>query len=772
MKRFSAFSTALLLSAASAFACGPECPTFNKYMFSVIPGERYAADAPFRKDMNAYWESYYGKAFENVWQSAYLENRDQLRLAAQKRGDKEMLTYMKWFDKYLEVSDDYTNDSWEYKKLSATQRTQKLSSVLQAAKAYKGMKLRGQYALLVMRCNMLTGKSQQNVLYWESSAKSLPVGVWREAARNIYANALLRTGKALKACDIYVEQGDYASVRWAMRNYRSLAGIKSVFSQDKNAISLQYLVQDFVNNVQETIDSRADLGSIGELVGERASTSDVKDAVELVGGQAVFEDEARQFVAFALSAAADAGCKSPAMWQGAAAWVSCLLGDTESAWKAVEKAVAMDGTARMTDNARVIRLLVSSFYQKKVDKSYRKFLLSELQWLDGKIAAERTDASLYANHYTDVKERVVHQGLMPLFRANGLDNESLALHAMCDANENDFVYARMQADPVSYQYTTYPLGNPNNVNGTGFCDRLCNVLDTLSAVRVISYYKYVTSPKSAGSFEAYVAGQAYKGDDYFCDLIGTKCITEGDYDAAQKWLKKVSLDYVSSQYISHFAVRRDFTRPAWFERQRVKEQDEWGLSGSRESLSENYKVAFCRYMEDLLASYKREKGTAEREALAYKLATAYFQASPYGDCWYLTRYSKSVNDSARTGELDYAAEAARYLGVSKASADKALRYKSLYALAFLPVDAWYVTEWGTLPSGDFGEYIVTRPQSAQYKALAELDAFARENPLDIDTYTTRCDVLRCFRAAAGTSVSAARLAFAAPWGGQLFAESR
>lgn len=765
MKRFSAFSAVLLLSAASAFACGPECPTFNKYMFSVIPVERYTADAPFRKDLNAYWESYCGKSGSEVYESFYLENRDKLRLAAQKRGDKETLSYMKWFDKYLEVSDDYTNDSWDYKKLSATQRAQKLSSVLQAAKAYKGTKLRGQYALLVMRCNMLTGKSQQNVLYWESTAKSLPAGVWREAARNIYANALLRTGKALKACDIYVEQEDYASVRWAMRNYRSLAGIKSVYAQDKNAISLQYLVQDFVNNVQETIDSRTELGSLGESVG----TSDVKEAVTMVGGKAVFEDEARQFVAFALSAASDAGCKSPAMWQGAAAWVSCLLGDTESAWKAAEKAVAMNGTARMSDNARVIRLLVSALCQKKVDKSYRKFLLSELQWLDGKIAAERTDASQYANHYTDVKERVVHQGLMPLFRANGLDNESLALHAMCDANENDFEYARMQADPVSYQYTTYPLGNPNNIYGPGPCNRLCNVLDTLSAVRVISYYKYVTSSKSAGSFEAYVVGQTYKGSDYFCDLIGTKCIAEGDYDAAQKWLGKVSLDYVSSQYITHFAVRRDFTRPAWFERQRVKEQDDWGLSTSRESVSENYKVAYCRYMENLLASYKREKSTAESEALAYKLATAYFQASPYGDCWYLTRWSKSVSVSARAGELDYAAEAARYLAVSKASADKAMRYKSLYALAFLPVDTWYVTEWGTLPSGEYGEYAVARPQSAQYNALAELDAFARENPLDIDTYTTRCDVLRRFRQVAAKNVSATRPAFAPQWGGQLFA---
>ncbi len=765
MKRFSAFSAGLLLSAASAFACGYECPTFNKYMFSVIPVERYTADAPFRKDMDAYWESYYGKPYGDVYESFYLEYRDKLRAVAQKRGDQEMLSYMKWFDKYLEVSDDYTNDSWDYKKMSATQRAQKLSAVLQAAKAYKGTKLRGQYALLVMRCNMLTGKSQQNVLYWESTAKSLPEGVWREAARNIYANALLRTGKTLKACDIYVAQSDYASVRWAMRNYRSLAGIKSVYSQDKNAVSLQYLVQDFVNNVQETIDSRSDLGALGESVG----TSDVKDLVTQMGGQAVFEDEARQFVAFALSAATDAGCKSPAMWQGAAAWVSCLLGDTQSAWKAAEKAVGMEGTERMADNARVIRLLVSAASREKVDKTYRKFLLGELQWLDGKVVAERAGGAEYANHYTDVKERVVHRGLMPLFRANGLDNESLALHAMCDANENDFYYTRMQADPASYLYANYPLGNPNNVYGPGVCERLCNVLDTLSAVRVIDYYKYVTSSKSAGSFEAYVTGQAYKGSDYFCDLIGTKCIAEGDYDAAQKWLGKVTMDYLASQYITHFAVRRDFTRPAWFERQRVKEQDDWGYVSTRESVNENYKAAYCRYMTGLLDSYKREKNTAEREALAYKLATAYFQASPYGDCWYLTHYGKSVTDTARAGELDYAAEAARYLSVSKASADKSMRYKSLYALAFLPVDCWYVTEWGTLPGGEYGEYAVTRPQSAQYRALAELDAFAKENPLDVDAYTTRCDVLRRFRQETAKGVSAVRPSFGQWWGGMFFA---
>ena len=40
--------------------------------------------------------------------------------------------------------------------------------------------------------------------------------------------------------------------------------------------------------------------------------------------------------------------------------------------------------------------------------------------------------------------------------------------------------------------------------------------------------------------------------------------------------------------------------------------------------------------------------------LAYELAVRYYQASCYGDCWYLSHYGKSVNDSARVGEADFA----------------------------------------------------------------------------------------------------------------------
>ncbi len=746
MRRFTLIS-ALLLALARAFACGPECPTFNKYVFSVIPCERYTSAPSFRSGMDSYWKNYYGYRGGEVYGDVYREKRDSIRLAAKRRGDTATLTYMRWLDKYLEVSDDVSANAWEYeKKMTAAQRSQRLATVLQAAKAYKGTKLRGQYALLVMRCNMLLGKAQQNILYWDGTASRLSAGVWKEAMRNIYANALLRTGKTLAACDIYVRQEDYASVRWAMRNYRTLAGIKSVYAQDKNAFSLQYLVQDFVNNVQETMDTRA------ELTGYGLGESDVKESVKNAGGQAVYEDEARQFVSFALAAAKDGGCDAPAMWQAAAAWVSYLLGDGSAARTEAEKAVGMKGTERMADNARAVRLIASTAGRGEVTDSYRDFLLDEFEWLDGKIKAERGQAGKggeYANHYTDVKERMVHKGLMPLYRVCGLANGWIALHAMCDANENDFLLAQMKAAPADYTYANYPLGNPNNTYGGG-CTGLCSVLDTLSAASLAGYYKYITEKKPAGTFEAYVVGQVYKDADYFCDLIGTKCIAEGDYAAAEAWLEKVSLGYVSAQYISHYAARRDYTKEAWFERQRVKYQDAWSEAGSTEPLTANYKIAYCRYvrgLKDALAAARKD--SEEQKAVAYKLAAALYQASPYGDCWYLTHYGKSVDDSARTGEMDYAAEATRCLAMCKTSSDGGMRYKALYALAFMPVDNWYSTDWGTAADGTFGEIITLRPQSARYKALRELIDYADANPLDTDSHYTRCDVVKQFRKESG-----------------------
>ena len=120
--------------------------------------------------------------------------------------------------------------------------------------------------------------------------------------------------------------------------------------------------------------------------------------------------------------------------------------------------------------------------------------------------------------------------------------------------------------------------------------------------------------------------------------------------------------------------------------------------------------------------------------MAYDLAVRYYQASCYGDCWFLTHYYSSVMDSARSWEKDFAAETVKYLNVAKRSDDLQLRYHTVYALAFMPVDKWAEFE--------YDGKVILYPHSAQYEALYELSLFAMAYPNIVDQYTRRCDVLK------------------------------
>ena len=345
MKRFITALAFSLAGIAGATACAPERPTHNAYVFSVY--RREAMRSPFAARMNDYWKTYAGRP-ESADPDFYRNNGDLLRRAARRRGDRRMTAYMDRLDAYLQVSDALSLDAWDYptrQELAARDST--LRSLLAAATAYKGRRLAPHYALLAMRANMLLGRDKANLLFWTSVAAKLPDGLWRDMCRNIYARALLGSGLRREACDIYAEQGDMQSISWCLRGYRNLAGIKKVYADDPSSPTLNYLVQDFVNNVQETIDS---------------STGGTPDAawIRLKGAQPVPSADAGAFIALADSVLDAGKTPVPALWQSAAAMVAYLTGDMPQAISRARAAVSLDGTPRMKDNARCVRLLVEA----------------------------------------------------------------------------------------------------------------------------------------------------------------------------------------------------------------------------------------------------------------------------------------------------------------------------------------------------------------------------------------------------------------------------
>ena len=701
--------------AAGASACLPEKPTHNAYVFSVF--RREAVDAPFRDDMNDWWKRYGGEP-ESTDQAYYESNRERLRETAARHGGGAMAEYMDLLDAYLDVSRGISMDSWDYPtKEELAQRDSTLRRILAACQGRKGGKAAGQFALMTMRANMLLGRDKANMLYWTATASKLPDGVWRDVCRNIYARALLNNGLTRQATDIYAEQGDMQSIRWCMKGYRNMAGIRKVYADDPDSPTLLYLVQDLVNNLQETLDTRAagpDAWRIGAI-----------------GTRTVEDTEARAFVSFADEVLKDGRTESPCLWQSAAAMIEYLLGDYAGASRRADEAVGLKGGARLKDNARCVRLLVRVAAAPLGGKD-AEWMADEFRWLDAKISEERGRSTDYANHYTDVKERLAYRVLAPRYAAAGNGRMALALYGMATENALDFAAGGRHADAGFTWGGDWPW-NLDYYSGNEYFDRLASMpADSLAA-----YYAYLTSAKG-DVFEHYVAQQTYQDKDYYNDLVGTRYMAEGRFADAIAYLGRVSPCFLAKQNISWYTANRDYTVPRWFKRQLPNVPDTDGPG--KASPTENLKLKFCKDITQLAGEYNLAPEGDDKQRLAYQLAVRYYQASCYGDCWFLTHYAKSVADSARQGELDFAAKAMEYLAESSRTADMQTRYRSLYALAFISVDPWYTETY----DADYNTVVIPRAASRQYKALAALGRFAKEHPQDVDAHTTRCDVLKQF----------------------------
>ena len=713
-------------------ACVSEYSDHNYYMFSVF--NRDQTSPAYLYDIASYWQKYAGNT-SSINLSFYRWNKEDIKKVAQSKKDAGMLSYLGSLNAYLDACEKLNPNAWNYaSKQERLQIQHSLTRLNNASKIYKGTQLKSQYALLRMRTNMMKGFHQQNISYWNAIASRLPKSPWREAMRNIYARALWKTGKHHQALEIYAEQGDMASIRVLARNYRNLAGIQSIYFKNPNSAMLTYLVQDFVNNCQQTIDSR-NQNPIN------------KEWIEEIGAKVIYQKEALSFITFANKVIAEDKTQNPCLWRSATAMLHYLYGYQQEAWKESTEAITLDGTQRMKDNARAIRLLVST-RNVQVDSDYPQYLVGEFKWLNemAKGESSRTKGENPKNddftnpdiHYVEVKERVAYRALYNQFKTMadkakkedrqeaGRNYESMAtaMYGMMDAYMRTFYKDQQDEEYISrYLYSS----------------EYAFRLDSLSAQQLADYYRFITSSHQ-DAFEQYVCQSLYRNADFFKDMIGTKYLAEGNFGEAACWQKDVSLKFINNQAISFYAEKRSYAVPYWFKHQKVNDSDMWSIQGSYAHLKENPKWKFCQEMNQLIGQYNVAREGESREKLAYELATRYYQASCYGDCWYLTHYGKSVADSARTGEADFAAIAQDYLKISKQSSNLTLRYHSLYALSSIGIDPWFKTTY----DANWNEQKLLQPQSAQYQAMMEWSKFCHQHPEIVDQYTTRCDVLKQF----------------------------
>lgn len=343
----------MLLAATTAHACVSEAPRHNSYLFSVF--NRSLMGDRFTDATEKFWQRYVGNADMPSYRWG---GREEVMNKAKKLKDTEMLTYCRRLNSYLDNCVNF--NAWDYPtKQQLANRAATLNNLLQASKAYQGKRLRAQYNLMRLRALLGLRRYQEGVNFWNTTGKRMQPSVYRDMARKIYAGCLWRTGKKSQAIEVYAEQEDYQSLKYCVRGYRNLAGIQKVYAANPNSATLAYLVQDFVNNVQETMDVYG--ARHMPFATGNETKADLDEWMKEIDAKNITTAEANRFISFSRGVVAEGKTGVPCLWQAAIGCMEHQMGLYDKAKADLAKAMSLAGTQRMKDNARAIYAANSIF---------------------------------------------------------------------------------------------------------------------------------------------------------------------------------------------------------------------------------------------------------------------------------------------------------------------------------------------------------------------------------------------------------------------------
>lgn len=519
--------------------------TTNPYMFSMYEQNNFKNRVG--DICNDNWKAYLGSTEAYFW-----FNADDAIKVARKKGDVLMVSYLQNLKKYLNCVDIEQRKQYEWnyptpQDINAQKRD--LIAVRTYALGKTKTKLRSQHALLYMRCNMMLGRHQENINFWDQTASKFIETVYKDMMKNIYAGALYKTGRIAEAGEMFAEMDDYESLMTIYYKKRSFQAIKEQYQQNPNAKVLPFLLQDFVNNAQEAEDAKTEGALGGKLF--------IRD---------INQQESMQMQQFCQQVIREGKTEAPIMWQSAKAWLEYLSGKKQEGLKDINAAMTLEGTQRMKDNARVLKFFMTTATAKPSD-SFDAYFTEELTWLQSK--QQTADG-----FFDSALRRISYQAIVPHYQNK--PEQQLAL--MIITNNTDYI-GRMETMPVT---------------------------------DLEKFYNY-TKTAGKTPFDKFLKSQYQINDSSYIELIGTKYMRLAKWDKAIEWLNKLPLAYFNYHhghaYLYYSLMRRYDVEP-WIKRQwlNISKAEERNYQWTK-----NIKLEFCKEMQAMESSLNVLQGKAQEQ---------------------------------------------------------------------------------------------------------------------------------------------------------------
>lgn len=539
-----------------------------------------------------------------------VESQNAFASWIKRNDDQEILDFL-ILAKKCEKTRGEMLDPWYYPSMNDGSYLS-LSEIEEAAKAYKGRRLKDRYALQAIRAMVSAQKYQEIVDYWNDIKNTIDDGLIRNMILDYVLGAYSRVGRIDEALEYFIAKGDLNSIMYCLYEKGEIKGLigklECINTYAPNSSRIPRILQ-------ENIEGLEPWGTNYRSYKYRKDTSLVQEYPM----HASLYKLAKRMTQHPSS--------DKAVWHYTAAFLADLDAKPQEAWSHIRKAAEYPASEFLKESIRVMKMYLDAKVST-YDSAYEARLYQDLQWLDNKIKSNIDDSirekmsrwggyemrnNISQYYWNDMLRRILLAEVCPRMMDRGMTTRALQLANIAD---NRLITLCDIVNGVSMKVHR----SENYHNSFDFQGDFHNMTLEVSPDDLAAYIKQIQSSTSA--FDRFLNERGYTDTDYLYDILGTRYLAACNYSQAVKSLSKVSADYQKRLntycYMGH---------------------DPFSLNKKDIEIPQQYKLGFAREMVRLEEAIKSATDPSMKGTYIIRYATGI--QNSYTLCWPLTRYEDS-----------------------------------------------------------------------------------------------------------------------------------
>lgn len=625
---FLLISVLLFLSTAQAYACGPyEYYPYGYKMYRVFD-KNSVIKTDERKENCILWQKLTSAEIplEDIEMVVYKYTLTQMRELMTVHDPNAFATWIRTNDdrevyeflmlaKICENTRGLMNDPWYYpSKNDGTYMS--LIEIEEKAKAYKGTRLKDRYALQAVRAMFSAQRYQECVDYWNDIEEDLPDGLLKEMSRSYLVGAYSRIGQIEYALEYFTDVEDLNSIIYCMRRQGKIQDMADELECIARYAPDSYQIPEIL---QWVVTGFEPWGSADYTYQERMDTTMVNSIDKELFGK---------LYRLSVKMTQQPVSKNRAVWCYTAAFLADLEAKPHEAWKYIQMATKCPASEFMKESIRVLKIYLDAKVSV-YDSAYESRLFNDLKWLDAKIGGELTEdlriniteyyyyylrSNISFYYWNDMLRRILLAEVCPRMLDRGMQVRALQLANLADnmlLNLNNNIEGK----------TLKEYRSSDNYNSIDYCSEFFMMMKDCVTIGDLTAYVNNTQSAQSSAFDNYLNERGFIDKDYFYDLIGTRYLSELNYDKAVRYLSNVSSTYQPRLNTSAYMYRDPFSIAA---------------SSLREH--KNYKLTFAKEMLRLEKSIASATDQNKKAFDLIRYGTGLRNSFTY--CWILTEYRK------------------------------------------------------------------------------------------------------------------------------------